>query len=212
MSGGGAKKLDETEEQRAIAEIAAERFNRYKEVFAPLEDQYIKQVFDVRDQGNYETAGGLAAAEFQREFQNANQQAAGQMMSQGVDPTSGVFQENSAALRRAQAVKQGLGIAGAKIANTDRFYQGLKGVIQMGQGQASDAIGGLSRIAETAQQKANADAESAFQSNSALRSGSMGVAGYAASPYVDKALGRGASGNTYNIYGSGSAPNDSKEG
>lgn len=187
MSGGGGRP-DETEEQRAIAEIAAQRFNRYKEVFAPLEDQYIQQVFDVRDQGNYETAGGLAAAEYQREFQNANQQAAGQMMGEGVDPTSGAFQANSAALRRAQAVKQGLGIAGAKVQNTDRFYQGLKGVIQMGQGQASEAIGGLSRIAETAQDKANAQAENAFTANSALRSGLMAGAGYAAAPFVDSKL------------------------
>ena len=62
--GKGAKKLDETEEQRALAEIAAQRFNRYKEVFAPLEDQYIQQVFDVRDQSNYENAGGIAASQF----------------------------------------------------------------------------------------------------------------------------------------------------
>lgn len=188
MSGGGGKRPDETEEQRALAEIAAQRFNRYKEVFAPLEDQYIQQVFDVRNQGNYETAGGLASAEYQRSFQDTNEKAAGQMFQQGVDPSSGAFQGNSAALRRAQAVKQGMGISGAKVANTDRFYQGLKGVISMGQGQASEAIGGMSDIAQTAQQRANAAAESSFQSNSALRSGLMAGAGYAASPFIDSKL------------------------
>jgi hypothetical protein len=72
---GKAKKQDETPEQRALAEIAAQRFNRYREVFAPLEDQYIQQVMDVRSQGNYETAGGIASAEFQRGFQTAQGQS-----------------------------------------------------------------------------------------------------------------------------------------
>lgn len=188
MSGGGGKRPNETEEQRALAEIAAQRFNRYKQVFAPLEDQYIQQVFDVRDQGNYETAGGLASAEFQRGFQTANENAAAQMFQQGVDPSAGAFQGNSAALRRAQAVKQGLGVSGAKVANTDRFYQGLKGVIGMGQGQATNAISGLSDIAQSAQEKANAQAESSFQSNSALRSGLAAGIGYMASPYIDSKL------------------------
>jgi len=113
--GKGPKKLDETEEQRALAEIAAQRFNRYKEVFAPLEDQYIQQVFDVRNQSNYEDAGGIAASQFQREFQTGQDKLTDQMFQQGVDPSSGAFQENSAALRRAQAVGQGIGVSGAKV-------------------------------------------------------------------------------------------------
>ena len=159
---GSAKTPDETEQERALAEIAAQRFNRYKEVFAPLEDQYIQQVFDVRNQDNYETAGGLAAAEYQRSFQKAQNDLSGQMMQQGVDPSSGAYEGNSAALRRAQAVGQGLGVSGAKVANTDRFYQGLKGITAIGQGQAADAITGMGDIAKTARENANRDAENSF--------------------------------------------------
>lgn len=186
--GKSPKKLDETEEQRALAEIAAQRFNRYKEVFAPLEDQYIQQVMDVRNQGNYEQAGGLAAAEFQRDFQTAQDNLAGQMMEQGVDPSSGAFQSNSAALRRAQAVRQGLGVSGAKVANTDRFYSGLRGVMAMGQGQAADAISGMADIARSSQERSSAAAEAAFQNSSALRSGVAAGIGYLASPWVDNKL------------------------
>lgn len=186
--GKGPKKLDETEEQRALAEIAAQRFNRYKEVFAPLEDQYIQQVMDVRNQGNYEQAGGLAAAEFQRGFQTAQDNLRGQMMEQGVDPSSGAFESNSAALRRAQAVRQGIGVSGAKVANTDRFYGGLKGIMAMGQGQAAEAISGMADIARSSQERAGAAAEAAFQNSSALRSGVAAGIGYLASPYVDSKL------------------------
>ena len=185
---GKGSKVDETEQERALAEIAAQRFNRYKEVFAPLEDQYIQQVFDVRNQSNYENAGGIAAAQFQKEFQTGQDKLTDQMFQQGVDPSSGAFQENSAALRRAQAVGQGIGVSGAKVANTDRFYQGLRGVMAIGQGQASDAIEGMAGIARQSQEKANAAAANAFDKSSAIRSGVAAGLGYAATPFVDSKL------------------------
>jgi len=202
---GKAKTPDETEQERALAEIAAQRFNRYKEVFAPLEDQYIQQVFDVRNQDNYETAGGLAAAEYQRSFQKSQNDLSGQMMQQGVDPSSGAYEGNSAALRRAQAVGQGLGVSGAKVANTDRFYQGLRGITAIGQGQAADAITGMGDIAKTARENANRDAENSFNSSGMIRSGVAAGLGYAASPYVDSKLKRPTSApkTTFNGVASG---------
>lgn len=185
---GKPKKPNETEEQRALAQIAAERFNRYKEVFAPLEDQYIQQVMDIRSQGNYETAGGLASSAFQQNFQNAQDQLQNQMFEQGVDPSSGAFQSNSAALRRAQAVRQGVGVSDAKIANTDRFYSGLRGIMNLGQGQAATAVEGMADIAQQAQQRANQAAENAFNRSSAARSGVAAGLGYLASPFVDRRL------------------------
>lgn len=196
MGKSDPKRLDETAEERALAEISAQRFNRYKEVFAPLEDQYIQQVMDVRNQGNYEQAGGLAAAEYQRNFQTAQDNLSNEMMQQGVDPSSGAFQTNSAALRRAQAVKQGLGVSGAKVANTDRFYKGLQGVIAMGQGQAADSIGGMADIAKSAQERASSTAETAFNNSSAVRSGVAAGIGYLASPWVDRRLNGGSNTST----------------
>jgi hypothetical protein len=189
---GKPKTPNETEEARALAEVAAQRFNRYKEVFAPLEDQYIEDVFEVRDQGNYEMAGGLASAAFQPEFQKANENLAGQMFQQGVDPSSGAFQQNSAALRRAAAVRQGLGVGGAKIDNTNRFYQGLQGIIAMGQGQAGEAISGMGQIASNAEERARTRAATAFDTSSALRSGAAAGIGYLASPFVDNRLRQGS--------------------
>jgi hypothetical protein len=185
---GKGSKVDETEQERALAEIAAQRFNRYREVFAPLEDQYIQQVFDVRNQSNYETAGGIAAAQFQKEFQTGQDKLTDQMFQQGVDPSSGAFQENSAALRRAQAVGQGLGVSGAKVANTDRFYQGLRGVMAIGQGQSADAIEGMAGLARQSGERATASAESAFNRSSAVRSGVAAGLGYAATPFVDSKM------------------------
>jgi len=111
-------------------------------------------------------------------------------MQQGVDPSSGAYEGNSAALRRAQAVGQGLGVSGAKVANTDRFYQGLRGITAIGQGQAADAITGMGDIAKTARENANRDAENSFNSSGMIRSGVAAGLGYAASPYIDSKLKR----------------------
>jgi hypothetical protein len=182
----------DTEEAKALAEVAAKRFNRYQEVFVPLENAYIGDVMNVREQGTYETIGGLAAADYAREFAGANDQLADEMQQQGVDPNSGVFMGNSSALRKAQAMKQGLGVAGAKIANTTRFYDGLQGLIMMGQGQAGQSIGGLKDIATSSTEKAISDANTAFMNASGMRAGVGRMVGLAASPLVDKQLGKSA--------------------
>lgn len=195
MGGGGDPKLPpDTEEAKALAEVAAKRFNRYQEVFVPLENQYISDVMDVRDQGTYETVGALASADYGREFAGANERLADEMQQQGVDPGSGVFMGNSAALRKAQAVKQGAGVAGAKIANTTRFYDGLSGLIAMGQGQAGESIGGLASLATRSEEKAMKDASSAFESASGVRAGVGRMVGIASSPFIDNQLSKATGG------------------
>ena len=50
MGGGGsAKRPDESEAYRALAEQSATYFNRYRDVFVPLENQYIQSVFNAGD-------------------------------------------------------------------------------------------------------------------------------------------------------------------
>jgi len=179
----------DTAEAKALAEVAALRFNRYQEVFVPLENQYMQEVFDVRDQGAYETVGGLAASGYQQEFARANDQLATEMIQQGVDPGSGVFVGQSSALRKAQAKRQGMGVADAKVGNTDRFYSGLQGLIAMGQGQAGEAIGGMQDMARSAGERAMQDAQTSFQSASGMRAGVGTFVGLGVSPWVDKAAG-----------------------
>lgn len=194
MGKGGDPKLPpDSEESKALAEVAAKRFNRYQEVFVPLENAYIKDVMDVRNQGTYETVGAMASADYAGQFAGANTQLADEMVQQGVDPSSGVFVGNSNALRKAQAAKQGLGIASAKIDNTSRFYDGLQGIIAMGQGQAGESIGGLQSLATRSTQKAMNDASSAFENASGVRAGVGQMVGMAASPFVDKMYGGGSS-------------------
>lgn len=194
MGKGGNQ--DETAEQRALAEIAAKKFNRYQEVFVPLENQYMQDVLNVRTKGTYDTVGGLAAAAYQREFDAAGDKMTQSQFQAGIDPTSGAFQESSEALRRAAAARQGQGIAGAKIDNTNRFYRGLQGIIRMGTGQSAEAIGGMAQSAMRSQQQAQADAAASAQKAAGLRSIAGTIAGYGASPYINNMLYRPSGGAT----------------
>lgn len=188
MSGGDPELPPDSEEAKALAEVAAKRFNRYQQTFVPLENAYIGDVMDVRSRGAYEDTGAIASAEYAGAYGAANDQLAEEMQAQGVDPTSGVFMGNSSALRKAQAIRQSRGVAGAKVANTDRFYDGLSSVIAMGQGQSSEAIGGLQSLAVKAEREAMDDAAGDFQSASATRAGIGQMVGLGVSPFVEKQL------------------------
>jgi len=162
MGGGGSGVPDETPSQRALAEVAAQSFNRYRDVFAPMEDAYIQDVVGMSSQENYERAAGIGGTAYQAEFDPIVREQQSEMLSRGIDPSSGAFGEGSQALRRAHAAGQGLGVANAQIANTDRFYQGLSNVVAMGQGIPTQAIGGYSDLASSAAEQASSEAETRF--------------------------------------------------
>jgi hypothetical protein len=188
MSGGKPEAPDDTEEAKALAEVAAKRWNRYQDTFVPLENAYMGDVMKVRDKGTYDDVGAMASAAYGNQFAHANDQLAHEMEQQGVDPSSGVFMGNSAALRKAQAVKQSGGVSAAKVANTNRFYDGLSSIVAMGQGQAGQAIGGLQSVANQAGEQAVRDAQSSFENASATRAGVGTMVGLGVSPYVDSQL------------------------
>lgn len=190
--GPGSQTPPDTEQAKALAQVAAERYNRYQDVFVPLENQYMGDVLKTRNEGAYDTVGAEAAANYAGQFGNANHQLTGEMEQQGVDPTSGVFMGNSAALRKAQAVKSGLGISGAKVDNTNRFYTGLSSIIAMGQGQSADAMGGLESAAKSSTDQAMQDAADSFNQASATRQGIGTMVGLGVSPIVDSAMHKGA--------------------
>ena len=48
MGGGGDNKIEETEEQRELERIALEQWNDYQLNMIPLENEYIKDVFNLR--------------------------------------------------------------------------------------------------------------------------------------------------------------------
>ena len=174
--GGGAEKVDESPAYRALAEQSAQYFNRYKNVFRPLEDQYIQQVFRADDSGAYQTAMDTAASAVQRQFDPKIEQASARMLARGgVTPGSGAFSGGLQDAYTDLGAARGLVAADAGINNTDRFLGGVSNVVKMGQGVASEAMQGQIGLARSAEDKARSQAMTAFaddqQKNQVLGTG-----------------------------------------
>ena len=153
MGGGSPDRPDESEAYRALAEQSATYFNRYKQVFVPLENQYIQSVFDAGGGAAYQKAGDAASSIAQRQFDQNIGEFQSKMLAGGIDPSSGRFQQSMGDQYESLGSVRGLATADAMINNTDRFLGGIQGVVKMGQGIANDAMQGQIGLAQTAEDK-----------------------------------------------------------
>ena len=168
MGGGGSTKIKDTAAQKSLARIAAQRFNLYQQYFVPLENQFISDVFAMRDSSTFENVEGFVNAIQQPEFQKARQQLEQQQFQQGVDPTSGQFVGRGQQFAGTQARAMGLGTAEALSGQTDRYYQGLQNIIALGEGQAGQTMSGLADVADIARKRSTAEAQTDFARSSML--------------------------------------------
>ena len=163
MGGGGGKQPDESPAYRALAEQSAQYFNRYKDVFRPLEDMYIQQVFQADDASQYQKAMDAGSNAAQREFAPRIQKMqAGLLGRGGVTPTAGGFAGGLQDAYTNLGTARGLLAADAGINNTDRYLGGVQNVIKMGQGVASEAMQGQIGLTRAAEDKARSQAMTDF--------------------------------------------------
>ena len=178
MSGGGGGKPEELESKKALAEQAAISLQRYGQIFVPLENQYIQSTLNQFSEQAYQNPMGQAATQAagayetgMQDFQNAA------MMQRGLDPSMGAYQNESAALRTAQARGVGQAMTDAGLTNTDRAYQGLSNIVKMGQGLATDTMQGSMEVAQNQMDRVTAQAQRDFGASSSLRNVAGTVAG-----------------------------------
>ena len=180
MSGGGDPKTpSESKAYKALAEQAGTYFNRYQDVFVPLENSYINSVIDIGSENNYNKAAGAAGSAFTAQYspELLNQQR--QMLSQGIDPSSGKFQSTNQNNYNKFGTAMGLGMADASSNNTDRLFGGMTNLVKMGQGIQAEATKGQIGLAQAAESKARGAAETDFiksQSNESVAGTATGIA------------------------------------
>ena len=159
--GGGPASIKDTAAQKKLAELAAKRFNLYQKYFVPLENQYITDVFSLGDDSSFESVDAFINALQQPEYQATRKGIQAEAFARGMDPTSGQYRGNIQNLLTSSARGGALGGAEAQSAQVDRMYQGMQNVIQMGQGQAGQAIAGLGDVATLALDRAKSEAKTA---------------------------------------------------
>lgn len=171
--GGGDNSVEETEEQKAYADVASKKWQKYKTMHRPVQDRYMQDVERRNSDQAYEQASGLASVPVENQFTQAVMGTASSMSNQGLNPNSGMFKEELNKLdRKKQQVKSDIANQ-AQISQQDRYTGGLQGIVAMGQGQEAQATSGLGDIAGMANQRAQNDA----QINASKRYDNQQVAG-----------------------------------
>lgn len=170
FGGSDPDKPEESMAKMALAETAAANLQRYGEIFVPLENLYIDKATASFNQENYVGQMGDASNQASQIYERGIDDATAGAFQRGLDPTSGAFTEESAALRTAQAVAMGENSANAGLSQTDRGFGRLLNVVKMGQGLAGEVQEGLVDQAQNQLGAVQRKAEEDFSRSSSIQS------------------------------------------
>ncbi|HGY9574912.1 TPA: hypothetical protein ACOJPC_003120 [Vibrio fluvialis] len=153
--GKGPKKVEETQYQKELAKTAAEEWNRYQDVYVPVENLYIEQAKKMGDESNYQTVAGDVNTSFNSAFDQQRSNADKQLKAAGVDPSSGKASATQTGLIDAQMGAESQATSAGQADATRRYVGNLTNVVAMGKGQETQSLAGLQDIAAASGRRAN---------------------------------------------------------
>lgn len=171
MSKGGSSDIPETEEQRALAEVASEKWAMFESEFKPVRQEFINEMLANNNESKYtdlaESVSTDAAVMLEKEAQGA----AGNLAAQGVDPTSGRYQATMGKIASDSAVITADTVNRAQSTQQSQYLQGLGNVMAMGEKKSMQATQGLSDVATASVESAMRSASDKAQSRSDAKTG-----------------------------------------
>ncbi|EJG1613418.1 TPA: hypothetical protein ACPJZQ_003858 [Vibrio alginolyticus] len=153
--GKGPEKAKPTADQIAAAEVAAKEWNRYQEVFVPIENEYMRITEKMGDEANYEKIAGAANTTSNSATSAAVNQTQKQLSASGFNPSSGKASSASNDIVSGANANEVQTAAQGQHNVTERYTGNLQNVVSMGRGQATQATAGLNDIAAASARKAN---------------------------------------------------------
>lgn len=126
------------------AQIAAEQWDRYREVYAPLEDQMVAEAKNYDSPENYARAAGDASATVSSQFSKARDRLG---RTPGLDPSSGAYQAGLVGLDLAQAANDATQQNAARQRVKDTGYARKTDALSLGKGLPANASSALSTVA-----------------------------------------------------------------
>jgi len=177
--GGGSNEVPETSQEKAAAEVAMKEWNRYKDVYVPLENEWMEDniVTDEEKQKAAAEAGGMVT----KRYDDAGKGMAGPMT-----PGSGRFSAKTTDLNIERGKVAGRSMATASQIADDQHYAGLEAAVSLGRGQATDAQLGMADIAARSVKDATSDAVQDWKEKDDTLSAIGAVGGMAAYSYWPK--------------------------
>ena len=147
------------------AQISRDQWNRYKEIYEPLERQMVDEAQDYASPENYAKAAGEASATVSQQFSKARDRLT---RTPGLDPSSGAYQSSLVGLDLAQAANDATQQNLARKNVTDTAYSRKQSALALGKGLDATAASGLASSASSNLVLAQAGNQQAGQQAAAL--------------------------------------------
>lgn len=128
------------------AQIAAEQWDRYKEMYSPLEEKYVQDAQNYDSPEQYSRAAGEASATVASQFSKARDRLT---RTPGLDPSSGAYQSGLLGLELGQAASDATAQNAARQQVRDTAYARQTNALNLGKGLPGTAMNGLSNAANT---------------------------------------------------------------
>lgn len=150
------------------AEIAKDQWDRYKQVYAPLEDSMVSAAQNYDTPAQYERAAGEASGSISQAFSNARDRMS---RTPGLDPTSAAYTASMAGLNRDQAAADAVAQNTARKTVEDTAWARKSDMLSLGKGLPAQAATMLGSAASAS--KAQADTAYARSANEAAGLGAV---------------------------------------
>lgn len=123
------------------SQIAADQWDRYKEIYAPLEEGMVKEAQNYDSPANYAKAAGDASATVSDQFSKARDRLT---RTPGLDPSTPGFSSNMVGLDLAQAATDATQQNAARQKVKDTAYARKTDALSLGKGLPAQASSALS--------------------------------------------------------------------
>lgn len=187
--GGGSVTVQETEAEKAQAEVAESMWTLYQQKLAPYEDVFIQDVEKMNNPLAYQKVAGDTNMSYSSQFGDARDSADNSLTSAGVNPNSGKFGSTQNSLTRQQAFLENDAMNQAQSSQADQYVGGLEDALAIGSGESAQNMSALDSLSSAENKSAISDARAAETSslatpdamsmvNSGIRAGMGGVGLY----------------------------------
>lgn len=150
--GAGDANAASSEATRMQAQIAKDQWDRYKTVYAPLEDSMVSAAQNYDTPAQYEKAAGAASGSVAQAFGNARDRLT---RTPGLDPTSPAYTSSMAGLDRDQAAADAVAQNGARKQVQDTAWARKSDMLSLGKGLPAQAATGLAVVSQQSANQAN---------------------------------------------------------
>lgn len=154
--GGGAGTVEETSAEIATAEIAMDHFKRGDVIFEPVREYFHDNMRTTDADKDY--ASGRVAADVNKAFDNQSKITDVTNFARGNAPGSGAHVINNGKTSVAQGKGLSVGLSDVDTQVDQLEREGSLAYTDMGRGEATDALRGLSQVAHNSSREAISDA------------------------------------------------------